>query len=90
VTTVPPPATPTLDDVVARLKADVPALIQAAQGTGTTPAPGDAAVVELTTLADQVDAALAALKGPGTPTTTPPAGTPTAPDAPPIAPVPAA
>ena len=89
-TTVPPPATPTLDDVVARLKADVPALIQAAQGTGTTPAPGDAAVVELTTLADQVDAALAALKGPGTGTTTPPAGTPTAPDAPPIAPVPAA
>lgn len=81
-TTVPPPATPTLDDVVARLKADVPALIQAAQGTGTTPAPGDAAVVELTTLADQVDAALAALKGPGTGTTTLPTGTPTDPGAP--------
>jgi hypothetical protein len=90
VTTVPPAPTPTLDDVVTRLKTDVPKLIQAAQAS-TTPAPAEApAVVELATLADQVDAALASLTGPPATTTTAPAGTPTAPDAPPIAPVPAA
>jgi hypothetical protein len=90
VTAVPPTPTPSLDDVVTRLKTDVPKLIQAAQGSGSTPAPEDAAVVELATLADQVDAALSSLAGPGTTPVTPPAGTPTAPDAPPIAPVPAA
>lgn len=48
-----------LDDVVVRLKESIPKLIDKAIGAGSDDPGVDDDVVELTTLADQCDAALA-------------------------------
>lgn len=51
---------PTLDEIVARLKAVIPQLIDKANAAGSTDPDDDANVVDLQTLADQAEAALGA------------------------------